>query len=170
MKLFSKNIINCVLDSKYGGYTSKVNLVNNLPLNNFHLSWEIESPKSKYLHFIFVDYDAVPVCGKPWLHWLVANIDLSKTKEINEGESLKNKNIIQGINSLFPDYPKKESIGYFGPLPPDKDHTYTLHAYTTDTKLDLQNGFFYNQFYKEIKEKNIFEVTTIDFEYKKINN
>lgn len=170
MKLFSKNIINNVLDSKFGGYTSTNNLINNMPLKNFHLGWKIESSKSKYLHLVFVDYDAIPVCGKPWLHWLVANIDLSNTIEILESESINNKNLIQGVNSLYPEFSKKDSSVYYGPFPPDKDHEYTLHAYTTDTKLNLKNGYFYNEFYKEIKNHNIFEITTIDFIYKKINN
>lgn len=40
---------------------------------------------------------------------------------------------------------------YCGPTPPDKDHAYTLTVYALDTELNLQQGFYMNQLYQEMK-------------------
>jgi len=60
--------------------------------------------------------------GKVWLHWLVCNF----LGSINNG--------INGKTDFG-------EIGYGGPAPPDKRHTYVFKAYALDTELDLKEGY-----------------------------
>ena len=39
---------------------------------------------------------------------------------------------------------------YAGPMPPDSDHNYTLTIYALSDKVDLQEGFFYNEFIRKV--------------------
>jgi len=82
------------------------------------------------LALIMDDPDAQAAVGKVWVHWVIWNID-PNTTEIQEGnvpsESLDGKN----------DFGE---LGYGGPAPPDKKHTYIFKLYALDTKLDLAKG------------------------------
>ena len=72
------------------------------------------------LAIIMDDPDAMGAVGKVWVHWLQYIKD--KSHEIN------------GKN----DFGK---IGYGGPAPPDKRHTYIFKAYVLDVELDLKEGY-----------------------------
>ncbi len=87
-------------------------------------------PETKSLALIMDDPDAKAAVGKIWVHWVICNID-PITTEIPESHSLHN--IINGKNDFG-------ELGYGGPAPPDKRHTYIFKLYALDTKLDLQNG------------------------------
>ena len=39
---------------------------------------------------------------------------------------------------------------YCGPQPPDKTHLYTLAVYALDSKLDLPEGYYLNEFRRAI--------------------
>ncbi|MCH8860550.1 MAG: YbhB/YbcL family Raf kinase inhibitor-like protein [Thaumarchaeota archaeon] len=82
------------------------------------------------LALIMDDPDAKAAVGKIWVHWVICNID-PNTTEIPESHSLQNT--INGKNDFG-------ELGYGGPAPPDKRHTYIFKLYALDTKLDLQNG------------------------------
>ena len=69
---------------------------------------------------IMDDPDAMGAVGKVWVHWLQYIKD--KSHEIN------------GKNDFG-------EIGYGGPAPPDKRHTYIFKAYALDTLLDLKEGY-----------------------------
>ncbi len=86
--------------------------------------------ETKSLALIMDDPDAKAAVGKIWVHWVICNID-PNTTEISESYSLQN--IINGKNDFG-------ELGYGGPAPPDKRHTYIFKLYALDTKLDLQNG------------------------------
>ena len=81
---------------------------------------------------IMLDPDSKPLSGHVWVHWLAANIT---TDSIAENASVDNAaGMVQGKNSFG-------AIGYGGPTPPDKPHTYEITVYALDSKLDLVNGF-----------------------------
>ena len=40
---------------------------------------------------------------------------------------------------------------YAGPFPPDKTHVYTLSVYALDCELNLQEGYFLNEFRRAIR-------------------
>jgi len=87
-------------------------------------------PKTKSLVLIMDDPDAKAAVGKLWVHWVIFNIE-PDTIEIPESYSLPNS--IDGKNDFG-------ELGYGGPAPPDKRHTYIFKLYALDTKLNLQKG------------------------------
>ena len=77
---------------------------------------------TKIIALIMDDPDAMGAVGKVWVHWL-------EYHDINDITI-----ITQGKNDFG-------EIGYGGPAPPDKRHTYIFKAYALDTKLDLKEGY-----------------------------
>jgi len=68
---------------------------------------------------IMDDPDAMGAVGKVWVHWL---------------EYSPSNIIVSGKNDFG-------EIGYGGPAPPDKRHTYVFKAYALDVDLDLNEGY-----------------------------
>jgi len=85
---------------------------------------------SKSLALIMDDPDAMGAVGKIWVHWLVWNID-PKVEEIKENSTPDNS--VQGKTDFG-------EIGYGGPAPPDKEHTYIFKLYALDEKLNIADG------------------------------
>jgi hypothetical protein len=164
MKLHSKNVINGYLEDKFGYRDDQK------PNRSFHLTWSDLPKDAKTLALIFVDYDAIPVCGFPWIHWACANID-PKLNELPENASAE-MNLLQGVNSRISPFlqgnkkiSKEDAIGFAGCAPPDKTHTYTLYVYALDTKLNLAKGFYANELIKAI-EGHILAQTKLEMMYK----
>ena len=72
--------------------------------------------------YVMDDPDAMAAVGKVWVHWLMYEQLLSPHSPVlgktDFGE-----------------------IGYGGPAPPDKRHTYVFKAYALDITLDLKEGY-----------------------------
>ncbi|OFI50060.1 phosphatidylethanolamine-binding protein [Floricoccus tropicus] len=117
---------------------------------------------TKSIAFTLIDYDAVPVCGFPWIHWLVTNVPKSQT-EIPDNFSRTSDNKIEGKNSnvsrFLPEDLSAVENNYVGPYPPDKDHIYTLTVYALSEDLNLENGFYLNDFLKATEGKIIEETS-----------
>jgi hypothetical protein len=79
---------------------------------------------------IMDDPDAMGVVGKVWVHWVLWNMS-PNTKEITENF------IPEGSVEGKTDF---DEIGYGGPAPPDKEHTYIFKLYALDMILDLEKG------------------------------
>ena len=77
---------------------------------------------TKSLALIMDDPDAMEPAGKVWVHWVAWNIEPTTT----ELENLTT----EGMTDFG-------EVGYGGPAPPDKRHTYIFKHYALDTKLDL---------------------------------
>ena len=87
---------------------------------------------SKSLALIMDDPDAMAAVGKVWVHWLACY-------NTNNPEMFSS-----GINFIPPYMQGKNDfgeIGYGGPAPPDKRHTYVFKAYSLDVELDLKEGY-----------------------------
>ena len=82
------------------------------------------------LALIMDDPDAMKAVGKVWVHWVIWNIDPT-ISEISEG-SLPSGSI-EGKTDFG-------EIGYGGPAPPDKRHTYIFKLFALKRKLDLKKG------------------------------
>ena len=80
---------------------------------------------SKSLALIMDDPDAMGAVGKVWVHWMYWD-DMSADRKTTRGAEGKT------------DFGE---IGYGGPAPPDKRHTYIFKVYALDTELDLKEGF-----------------------------
>ena len=78
-------------------------------------------PNTTTLALIMDDPDAIGAVGKVWVHWLQYH-NLSKSSPV-EGKT---------------DFGE---IGYGGPAPPDKRHTYIFKAYALDAELVLKEGY-----------------------------
>ena len=76
---------------------------------------------TKSLALIMDDPDAMEPAGKVWVHWVVWNIDPT---------TIELENVEEGMTDFG-------EVGYGGPAPPDKRHTYVFKLYALDTKLDL---------------------------------
>ena len=81
---------------------------------------------TKCTALIMDDPDAMGAVGKVWVHWLKC-----LSVAIDEEDALPG---LIGKNDFG-------EIGYGGPAPPDKRHTYIFKAYAVDTDLDLKIGF-----------------------------
>lgn len=82
------------------------------------------------LALIMDDPDAMKAVGRVWVHWVIWNIDPT-ISEISEGSSPSGS--IEGKTDFG-------EIGYGGPAPPDKRHTYIFKLFALKTKLDLKKG------------------------------
>jgi hypothetical protein len=85
---------------------------------------------TKSLALIMDDPDAMGVVGKIWVHWTLWNIAPNTTE-------IKENSIPTGSIEGKTDF---EEIGYGGPAPPDKEHTYIFKLYALDDKLTLNEG------------------------------
>ena len=86
-----------------------------------------ESTKS--LALIMDDPDAMGAVGKVWVHWVLWNIS-PNTNKISENS------IPEGSIEGKTDF---DEIGYGGPAPPDKEHTYIFKLYALDTVLNIKS-------------------------------
>ena len=73
------------------------------------------------LALIMDDPDAMGAVGKVWVHWL-------------QYHNLSESSPIEGKTDFG-------EIGYGGPAPPDKHHTYIFKAYALDAELELKEGY-----------------------------
>ncbi|MFB6195423.1 MAG: YbhB/YbcL family Raf kinase inhibitor-like protein [Haloplanus sp.] len=84
------------------------------------------------LALVVDDPDAVEPAGKVWLHWLVWNVDPTR-KRIPEDWSTDTATAMEGEN----DYGE---VGYGGPNPPDREHTYRFRLFALDDRIDAPEG------------------------------
>ena len=75
---------------------------------------------TKSLALIMDDPDAMEPAGKVWVHWVVWNIEPTATGLENPTE--------EGMTDF-------DEVGYGGPAPPDKRHTYVFKLYALDCKV-----------------------------------
>ena len=77
------------------------------------------------LALIMDDPDAMGAVGKVWVHWVVWNFTW-----FADGKPHWDRPTKQGMTDFG-------EVGYGGPAPPDKRHTYVFKLYALDCKLDL---------------------------------
>ena len=141
MIISSTGIINGKILDQYGkrGKQQKFGM----PTLSLPIKIENAPQNTKSFAIIFDDPDSVKVCGKIWIHWLVAN--LTKT-ELKENASLETFDFIQGKNSW-------NDNCYGGPCPPDRPHNYRLRVYALKELVDLRGDFSLVQLEKAMENK-----------------
>jgi len=88
---------------------------------------------TRFLALIMDDPDAMGAVGKVWVHWVMWNIVPAEPNGLfGVGYNTKFKGAIEGMTDFG-------EVGYGGPAPPDKRHTYVFKLYALDCKLDLPN-------------------------------
>lgn len=163
--LESNGIKEGYIKEKYGNHGNQ-NL-NGMPSLSIPLKWNNAPKNTKSYALVMEDFDAIPVTGFSWIHWV--SIIPSNITELKENASLENKDIIQGVNSwvsTMGGLNKSDASHFGGPAPPDKDHTYTITLYALDKNLNLEPGFYLNELYKEMEE-HILDKATLRGTYKK---
>jgi len=85
---------------------------------------------TKSLALIMDDPDAMEAVGKVWVHWVVWNFTWF-------ADGKPNWNSRHGAKQGMTDFGE---VGYGGPAPPDKRHTYVFKLYALDCELDLPMG------------------------------
>ena len=80
---------------------------------------------TKSLALIMDDPDAMGAVGKVWVHWVVWNLTCFADGKPDFSSPAK-----QGMTDFG-------EVGYGGPAPPDKRHTYVFKLYALDSMLDL---------------------------------
>lgn len=122
MKLTSAAFIDgSTIPGKYGYNHENINpplKIENIPSN------------TKSLVLIMDDPDALSVVGKIWVHWTLWNIP-ANISDIPENSFPVDS--IQGLTDFG-------EIGYGGPAPPDKEHTYFFKLYALDKILELKSN------------------------------
>jgi len=86
---------------------------------------ELAADNIDSLALIMDDPDAMGAVGKVWVHWVVWNLTWFADGKPSWGRPTK-----QGMTDFG-------EVGYGGPAPPDKRHTYVFKLYALDTDLDL---------------------------------
>ncbi len=97
--------------------------------------------EAKSLALIMDDPDAMGAVGKVWVHWVVWNIQPNQNDyasggrhdEIEDLHTHQNDNM-EMYHEGMTDFGK---VGYGGPAPPDKRHTYVFKLYALDCKLRI---------------------------------
>jgi Raf kinase inhibitor-like YbhB/YbcL family protein len=136
---------NGVIPKKYGykhGNTSPDLRIKEIPENTVSLVLIMDDP------------DAMGAVGKVWVHWVVWNID-PRNSEFKENSTPSNS--IEGETDFG-------EIGYGGPAPPDKEHTYLFKLYALDQKLDANKGSTKKEIEYAMKN-HILEETTLQGRY-----
>ena len=99
------------------------------------------------LALIMDDPDAMGAVGKIWVHWVLWNIEPSIVE-------LKENSIPSNCLKGETDFGE---IGYGGPAPPDKEHTYIFKLYALDKKLDIDKNSTKKQLEKAMNNHIIAE-------------
>ncbi len=138
------------LADKYSKYAKPNYCLDGVPNVNFPFVVSNLCDSHKYVSWIFIDHDSNPVVQFSWIHWLVANFEVKNNEaKVPEGLSGLEVNYVGGTNSYACPLAKitdpRIIYNYGGPTPPDCDHTYTLVVFSHSHKLNLTQGFYYNQ-------------------------
>ena len=104
---------------------------------------------TKSLALIMDDPDAMEPAGKVWVHWVAWNIEPTTT----ELENLTT----EGMTDFG-------EVGYGGPAPPDKRHTYVFKLYALDCYLDVDGDGTKAEVVDDM-EGHIIEQTTLTGTY-----
>ena len=158
-----------MLPDKYGKHAPAEHQIEGHPAVSFPLSVEDVPDTAKSLALTFVDFDAIPVGGFCWIHWLACNFppDIRTIPETQAHRApcpaSKDRTAI-GRRSRAAGSDPRIIHRYAGPYPPDKDHAYTLTVYALDIELELEEGYYLNEFRRAIQghvlEKAVLEVTS----------
>ena len=152
----SVELENGLLPDRFGKYAAPEFTKEGHAVRSFPITINDVPSDAASLALAFLDWDAIPVGGFCWIHWLACNID-PKTTLIPENNSITcDVSCVQGSNSNWSPFLGRSSDPattqrYSGPCPPDKTHEYTLTVYALDCSLDLEEGYYLNEFRRAIK-------------------
>ena len=151
----SVELENGLLPDRFGKYAADEYLLEGHPIRSFPIAVDDVPQGAASLALTFLDWDAIPVGGFCWIHWIACNFP-PQTRLIPENASAQGSiTCVQGSNSDFSPfaggYDNPDLIHrYVGPQPPDATHDYTLTVYALDCELDFSDGYYLNEFRRAI--------------------
>lgn len=144
-----------MVPDRYAKHADAAHLYQGTPTTSFPFAVEGIPDGARTVALAFVDFDSIPVCGFPWIHWCAANIPAGEAEggTIRFGENASNlgeHGMVQGRNSSAARWAGGSTdpllaCRYNGPQPPDRTHVYTLAAFALDTELPLREGFWMSE-------------------------
>ena len=118
-----------------------------------------ESSDTKSLSLIMDDPDAMGAVGKVWVHWVTWNIAPAEPNGLfGVGWNTKFNGAIEGMTDFG-------EVGYGGPAPPDKRHTYVFKLYALDDELGLSNDDVTKADVEKAMEGHIIEQAILEGTY-----
>lgn len=140
-----------LLADRFGKYAPAADMVAGHPVRSFPIKVQDLPAGTRALALTLIDYDATPVSGFPWIHWLATNLPATALIPENVSREPGALTLIQGNNSnagaLVHGDPAI-ATGYVGPQPPNGVHDYLLTVYALDQPLALAPGYWLNEFYR----------------------
>lgn len=137
------------LPDEYTGKASDADKLFGVAVKSFPITIKNAPTATQSFALQLLDYDATPVCGFPWIHWLAANLPAATTTIMADASRSNAIPMLQGKNSsASPLLARNQALhtGYTGPNPPTGLHHYYLTVFALDAYLNLPDGFWYNQF------------------------
>ncbi len=147
----SVELENGLLPDRFGKHAPDCFQKKGHPIRSFPLTLDHVPDNAQSLALTFVDWDAIPVGGFCWIHWIACNFPASTLLIPENASATEAVPCVQGSNSswspLAGSYTDPSIIHrYTGPCPPDRTHVYTLTVYALDCTLDLAEGYYLNEF------------------------
>ena len=147
---------NGLLPDRFGKYAPEEYTGEGNPVRSFPFEVVDVPEGARSLALAFVDWDAIPVGGFCWIHWLACNIAPDATRIPDNASASWAVPCVQGSNSNWSPLAGASSNPqvtqrYSGPYPPDKTHVYTLTVYALDCELGLPEGYYLNEFRRAIR-------------------
>lgn len=152
LRVYSSAFDNGRIQDPYGKASSDT--AEGVPQLSFPVQWEGAPEGTQSFALVFIDYDNVIGEGIIWVHWLAANIPAA-SQGLREDAARTDGSLLQGKNTwafqLGADNPVCNRYG--GPAPEDRPHEYELQLYALSDFLDLKDGYYYNEFLRQIRGK-----------------
>ncbi len=153
-----------MLPDLYGKHAPRKAKIDGHPCVSFPIEIKDVPENTQTLALTFLDWDAIPVGGFCWIHWIACNIPADTTLIPENASATGECEMVQGSNSdwspLAGSYRDPAIIHrYAGPCPPDKTHEYTLTVFALDCVLDLGEGYYLNEFRRAISGHVLAEET-----------
>lgn len=136
-----------MLPDAYGKYAAPSDQRGRLCVRSFPLSVGDIPEGTKALALIFMDWDSIPVCGFPWIHWCAVLNGVEGAPRISLPDDASRQGfpgLEQGRTSAAKSDPEV-ATGYVGPCPPNGDHIYTLRVAALDEVPELASPFWANE-------------------------
>lgn len=145
---------NGYLPDRYGKFAPAEYRIDDGPTLSFPIDITDVPTGTQTFAVTMVDHDAIPVGGFTWIHWVAANIPGNLTQIPENASQSGEVAMTFGNNStaghMVGNQNPLTNQRYTGPLPPDKDHRYTVTLYALDQTLPLSDGFWLNQLQDEM--------------------
>ncbi|MCH5461735.1 YbhB/YbcL family Raf kinase inhibitor-like protein [Lactobacillus sp. LC28-10] len=158
-------VTNGYLPDIYGKYAPKEYRIDDGPVRSFPIEIKDAPAGTETYAVTMIDHDAIPVGGFTWIHWVAANLPGNLTAIPENASQSGDVPMTFGNNStagrLVNNQNLQTSQHYTGPLPPDKDHRYTVTVYALDAKLPLHDGFWLNQLHDAMAGHILAEATQV---------